>query len=1657
MKKKLLNFSKNLIIVLGLVVVLMLFFTTRSYAASQNLAHIMRETISDWYRVVRNLSISIYSIGYLLICLHLLTNNTPEKLKIFKESLARFFIMFAVIFFLHYIMLLIITINQEGISIAKNVGIKLSGIDASTPQEYDLYETALSKAYEIAAVPGFIGLIMYFLLIFYTYKFVIFYVKRYINIIVLILISPIIFVISTIKKILIGINDGWIRKWTKEFIFNVIIQTIQAILYATFIGVVLRLSDNDETLIGALLALIIFGVILKIDTYIRKIFNAVGGSTSIRGSRALSLANSAFSKAEGAITEFGKNVKNEGFGNAVKKDFNNTKFDFKRGLNSIGQKASHVKSEFKDLNNILDGQRVKENLTGDEIIREYHNIENPEGLEKLRQGVQGKILQVEATVVGGIDKIKGIGKYSSNKLHEIYNSLDTFKKKKLSEINQEFKYMVNDITNDIEKVKRIPSILKKFKKKQKYIRTSDGINLDVANSMMLVVDTDVDPKEIIEELKKEYGEGVDASAFIFNNLGAQAFLSEEVGSSALGLSVLAEDNYEKLAEHKVDDLVGKKRPKKRKLKKATNMRSRRAVKKAAKTVKKSENTNKVYKFSRFNPDTARKITNRLLKKSREQNRYLIVLTKTYEDVQMGKLTLARRAVKSASKDINYNMKMTRKKFTKSIRKIKLSQRAAVAQYKETVRKTRRIEMANEVADRAMTAKNTIRLGFKRIDNMTPGQIGLRKMIKSGLAYQVSDDLVIVKKDNTEEKIKATGLFKPEENEVIQFVISEEGKIIPQIVTVDGKIVKPAVTEDGKVIGFLNNSLGVVPTKKKVKNLLEQFEVIAKDYVETSEKQLDKKSKVKTKNVIFENNQANEKINKLLQQIILVVQDYAVEQPKKKGKNTSPEVTEIDEKSKKLLQKFLEVAKVYMNDSSEQSESNISENVKTNKNVEMKVPEQANKKVLKLLKQLLVASENYVEQVNVEEKAQEEFDNEKGTLEEKKLRKQQKIIDLLKPKETAYSSEGAVSQVESRKAAYSSEGTVSQVESREIAYNSEEAVSQVEPIENEVKSESSLDKVVQRIINLEGNIVEQVVNSDNTVETESYNIVTNVNNETLVQQISEVITNEDLGLEEDVSAEEKVQKFENLLQDLKTQPLLEQVLQTTPEEENELDEIILSSAIEANVPKLKYLDYNDDEDAKRLAVQNMVSKGIITSEEAEDDDILGNTLDILNDRVKALASEKSDVLVDKVAEMEYIKFVEDSINLEGFNREHHPTDEQKVDIEAKTEEFSDLLMNLAKERIDQITKVPVEIIKETIDATHEVLKNAEEGIKTPEEIAREEAEKQYKKELEKAEKKWAKRNNKKAEKDIYERVKNQGKNSNEASDETVKITLKFFGNVKNQGQSVVLSNKNSIKDFYDKADKLDGSDLKKTQERFLQVYGGKLNELQLTPFSFAKCPVEVMDGWSIYVVSVKEDVTEDEKVREKIVEPIEESVEELIDRYIYDLRRTFTKFVEENEIDSFDTLHQNPTLLQTLNRKIRTILFRRGEPDSTVKSTEIVNNLHKDVRFRNVLKEVNDEISTKKFAEERVRKAKERMEIKSKEEAEKEASNRISKKEIENDKKRQKEKLAEQVFDEMTRQEEKVVMVNPDLQNLLEQLNENKVYIEVGETKSKKKDVMRFQY
>ena len=132
---------------------------------------------------------------------------------------------------------------------------------------------------------------------------------------------------------------------------------------------------------------------------------------------------------------------------------------------------------------------------------------------------------------GGVNNIKRIGRYSKETLKRIYKGSQEFAKRKILEINQECNNMIEEVSNNIEIIKKLASILIKNEKKQKYIKNSNDLNMNVSNAMMLVGDTDINSREIIEQLKEEYGEGIDATTFVFNNIGAQAFLSEEIGSS----------------------------------------------------------------------------------------------------------------------------------------------------------------------------------------------------------------------------------------------------------------------------------------------------------------------------------------------------------------------------------------------------------------------------------------------------------------------------------------------------------------------------------------------------------------------------------------------------------------------------------------------------------------------------------------------------------------------------------------------------------------------------------------------------------------------------------------------------------------------------------------------------------------------------------------------------------------------------------------------------------------------------------------------------------------------------------------------------------------------------------------------------------------------
>lgn len=1510
MKHKLLNFSKNLIIsIILVVIVMMLFFTTSSCAASgDTLGKLMRQSISEWYRTILKFSLIVYLIGYLIILIKVLIERTPEKIKLLKESMVRFILMLVVIYCLHYIMIAIFIINEDGINVAKSVGTKFSGIDMQN-DEYDLYETALSKAYEIEAVPGFIGLIMYLLLVYYTYKFVFVYAKRYINIIVLILIAPILFVVSTIKKIITGVSDGRILRWFKEFIFNVIIQVFHAVFYSILIGFTLKMSDNNENLIGALLTLIVFGFIFKIDSIIRKIFNFVGGSTKIRNSSITNVLSSSISggisSGLGAIesganraTLFASNasesIKEKGFSQAFKdgskEAWANTKVKFKelpsqawdkamdakdhavekaksgiintgKNIQSSARRAyANAKEDVKDLDNILNGERVKAKLTADEIAETMHIMEEAEGLEGLRQDIR----HVGIVATSKVDKLLLAGKEAGLNFEARMARAKRILGRRLSAgvdaALEEAKKDKERLDNTVEVAKRIPKFFRKLTKKKKYVRTADGMNLDVDNAMAVVIDTDCDINGIIQELKEQMGDDIDVSAFVFEKIGAQTFLSPAMGSPRMGMSVLAEEKYEEIAEHKVEELITGQKREKRRIRMPATIEAKLAVRKAGKILDKSNKVNKIglvkktYKFSRFTPDTARKITNRMLDKSRKNNRYVFVITKAYTDIQLKNMK-PRGRISNKVTEINHTIRATRKNVVKSIRKIKLDQLAAIAQNKELTRRTRAIEMANNVAGQLMTATNTIRLGFKKIDNMTPGQVGLRKMIKEGKAKELASGLIAVRqKVSAEDKIKVTGIFNPEENIVRQFVITQAGKIAEQFVTTDGRIVKPAETEDGQIVHH---------------------------------------------------------------RII---------------------------KEKTPLQ---------------DSNTNIT-HIRTTENIAEIQP-------------------------NVERTSTEQ-------------------------EKTEYS--------------------------------------------------ENISKIIQHIVTLDGKIVEQVINNDDTIDTDKYRII-NSGGDMLVQEVQASINNNELGLDENATLEQKSAKFNELLEDMQrtsnTQPLLTQVLEESTPEEREMDELLIGGMNEAgitSVSELKQLKFEqglDEEGLKKkeafeqFITNQMVTTGILTATEAEDDDIVGDALNVLNNRVQEMSSSDTERLFNTAAEMERVKIAESLLKKGEFTINNPPT---KESIDEKADKLSDLLTNLAKDYIEETTRFPREVLKDTAEGFVEVIKNAEEGRKT-------EAELQFEKELEKAEKKWAKKHKKESDKDIVKKYNKQEKGQEEGV--PIKISFKFYGGVENQGQQVTLSNHYSIKDFYDKANKLDDANLKKTQERFLQLYGNELSEMQLLPFSFSKCPVEKMDGWSIYIVTDKEDTTQGEKtkVKEEGEEPkkeISEDIRFLLEKYFNDIKKIFKQVVQKYEISEFEELYKSK-IKDYFIRMLRTFLARQGEKAENEKSRDLFVLIMSDKRFKKLFEEIRFDKKSEETASNAVKNAP--VDTISREDAEAYAESEITQKDFESFIKGEKENLIDQVLNAAMTEQEKLAQSSEDVRNLLNQLNENKVYISTDFSNKEDKKVLRF--
>lgn len=261
-----------------------------SFAAEGiNTVLILKEAIATWYYLIRTISIAIMLLVLIFIGIKMATTTIASDKAFFQRMLFDWVAGMILVFGIHYIMIFILELNETIIDMVSNTA---QAIYEAEPSEYggienqsktnddievSIFDTIRTRAYDPKLINGTTGMVMYIYLVYYAYKFTFIYFKRYLTVALLTLMAPAVAVSYALSKALSG-KTKIFSKWLKEYFFNVILQSIHAIIYVTFVLSALKLSLNSIS--GMLLSFILLNFMSKADKIFRKIFN-IGGNGSL--------------------------------------------------------------------------------------------------------------------------------------------------------------------------------------------------------------------------------------------------------------------------------------------------------------------------------------------------------------------------------------------------------------------------------------------------------------------------------------------------------------------------------------------------------------------------------------------------------------------------------------------------------------------------------------------------------------------------------------------------------------------------------------------------------------------------------------------------------------------------------------------------------------------------------------------------------------------------------------------------------------------------------------------------------------------------------------------------------------------------------------------------------------------------------------------------------------------------------------------------------------------------------------------------------------------------------------------------------------------------------------------------------------------------------
>ena len=230
--------------------------------SSSSIVGSIRQIIADWYVALRNLAGVALLCGIIYIAIRTLLSSIADEKAHYKEMLFDWFKSACLVVFVHVLMILILNICDFILNIL-----------SSTVPRYGMLAFVrgnLASSWDTNQI-GYI--VLYAMLIYYTFVFSIAYLKRFFYTMLLILMAPIVSLMYGFGQHGKGIFDRWI----KEFTCNAFLQPYHLLIYTILFGWIsglLEIGKNDFFVV--ILAVIVAHFIRDAEKYYRMIFGIQG-------------------------------------------------------------------------------------------------------------------------------------------------------------------------------------------------------------------------------------------------------------------------------------------------------------------------------------------------------------------------------------------------------------------------------------------------------------------------------------------------------------------------------------------------------------------------------------------------------------------------------------------------------------------------------------------------------------------------------------------------------------------------------------------------------------------------------------------------------------------------------------------------------------------------------------------------------------------------------------------------------------------------------------------------------------------------------------------------------------------------------------------------------------------------------------------------------------------------------------------------------------------------------------------------------------------------------------------------------------------------------------------------------------------------------------